>query len=96
MTILGIDFGTSNTVVCRQNPVTGQPETLTFGSLSRSYATAQGRVSVLPSLVFVKGANTLVFGETVRAQRLALAQSERYFQGFKRDLAADFQSPPGF
>lgn len=35
-----------------------------------------------------------MLGEKVRGQRLGLAQPERLFKAFKRDLAADFQAPP--
>jgi molecular chaperone DnaK (HSP70) len=45
-------------------------------------------------MVFVAEPNRLVFGEQVRAQRLGFAHPDRYFRAFKRDLVADFQSPP--
>lgn len=94
MTVVAIDFGTSNTVVCTQDPVTGTPRTLKFDQLSRQFEAPGGPVNVVPSLVFVKGQNQLVFGEQVRTQRLGFAQPERLFQAFKRDLAADYQPPP--
>lgn len=94
MTAIAIDFGTSNTVVCTLDPVTKTPRTLKFDSFSRRFETVGGEVNVVPSLVFVKGDNQLVFGETVRSQRLGFAQPERLFQNFKRDLAADYQPPP--
>lgn len=95
MTTVAIDFGTSNTVVCIQDPVTQTPRTLKFESLSRRFETAEGQVNVVPSLVFVRGDGQLVFGETVRRTclRLGFAQPERLFQAFKRDLAADYQPP---
>ena len=94
MTVIAIDFGTSNTVVCTQDPVTLEPRTLKFDKLSRRFETAAGQVNVLPSLVFVQGANQLVLGEQVRSQRLGFAQPERLFQAFKRDLVAEYR-PPG-
>lgn len=90
---IAIDFGTSNTVVCTQDPVTQTPRTLKFDRLSRRFETVGGQVNVVPSLVFVKENNQLVLGEQVRSQRLGFAQPERLFQTFKRDLAADYQPP---
>jgi molecular chaperone DnaK (HSP70) len=52
-----------------------------------------GQVNVVPTLVFVQGANQLRFGEDVRSQRLGFAQPERIFQAFKRDLVADYRPP---
>jgi molecular chaperone DnaK (HSP70) len=93
MTVIAIDFGTSNTVVCTQDPVTLEPRTLKFDKLSRRFETAGGQVNVVPSLVFVQGANQLVLGEQVRSQRLGFAQPERFFQAFKRDLVAEYRPP---
>lgn len=90
MNTIIIDFGTSNTVVCTTDTITQQPRTLKFDSLSRRF----NQVSVIPSQVFVKSQNNLIFGETVRSQRLGFSQPQRYFQAFKRDLAADFVPPP--
>jgi molecular chaperone DnaK (HSP70) len=93
MTVIAIDFGTSNTVVCTQDPVTLEPRTLKFEKLSRRFETTTGQVNVLPSLVFVRGANQLIFGEQVRQERLGFAQPERLFQAFKRDLVAEYRPP---
>ena len=92
MTVIAIDFGTSNTVVCTQDPVTLEPRTIKFNQ-SRQFETISGQVNVVPSLVFVRGTNQLVYGEEVRSQRLGFAQPERLFQGFKRDLVADYRPP---
>lgn len=94
MTIIAIDFGTSNTVVCTLDPATQTPKTLRFNSISRGFETPSGQVFVVPTLVYVQKENNLVFGEKVRSQRLGYSQPERFFQAFKRDLAADFQPPP--
>lgn len=93
MTIIAIDFGTSNTVVCTQDPVTLEPRTIKFDKLSRRFETAAGQVNVVPSLTFVQGQNQLLFGEQVRSQRLGFAQPERLFQAFKRDLVAEYRPP---
>jgi molecular chaperone DnaK (HSP70) len=93
MTVIAIDFGTSNTVVCTQDPVTLEPRTLKFDKLSRRFETVAGQVNVVPSLAFVQGQNKLLFGEQVRSQRLGFAQPERLFQAFKRDLVAEYRPP---
>jgi len=93
MTVIAIDFGTSNTVVCTQDPVTLEAQTLKFDQLSRRFETSNGAVNVVPSLVFVQGQDKLLFGEQVRVQRLGFAQPERLFQAFKRDLVAEYRSP---
>ncbi|MEG4022613.1 Hsp70 family protein [Microcoleus sp. S13C4] len=99
MTTVAIDFGTSNTVVCILNPDTQTPETLRLGEMSRIFKTNNSsgevrEISVVPTLVFVKNAGELVLGEKVRSQRLGQSQPDRFFKGFKRNLAADFQPPP--
>ena len=99
MTIVAIDFGTSNTVVCILNPDTQTPETLRLGEMSRIFKTKDlsgdvREISVVPTLVFVNKAGELVVGEKVRSQRLGQSQPDRFFKAFKRNLAADFQPPP--
>jgi molecular chaperone DnaK (HSP70) len=93
MAVIAIDFGTSNTVICTQDPVTLEPRTLKFDKLSRRFEMATGQVNVVPSLVFVQGSTQLVFGEQVRQERLGFAQPERLFQAFKRDLVAEYRPP---
>ncbi len=86
-TTLAIDFGTSNTVVCCWDPLQEAPRTLTFPGLSRQPDSA------IPSLVFVKGAGQLLVGESVRSGRWGAVDPQRLFQGFKRELVADFVPP---
>lgn len=87
---LAIDFGTSNTVVAVWDPVQAAPRLLSFPGLSRQ----EQAHSAIPSLVYVKGKNQLLVGETVRAGRWGAVDPQRLFQGFKRELAAEFVPPP--
>jgi molecular chaperone DnaK (HSP70) len=96
---IAIDFGTSNTVVSVLESDTQTPKTLRFPGLSRLFRLTstsgdEADIPVVPSLVFVKESNQLVFGEQVRSHRLGLAQPQRLFKSFKRDLVAEFQPPP--
>jgi molecular chaperone DnaK (HSP70) len=99
MTSIAIDFGTSNTVVSLLEADTQAPKTLRFPAISRLFklTNAQGEtleIPVVPTLVFAKAADRLLVGEQVRSQRLGLAQPQRLFKAFKRDLVADVQPPP--
>lgn len=89
---LAIDFGTSNTVVARWNPVSQTPETLKLPNLST--LTLQNP-PLIPSLVYVEDAQTprLIAGQQVRDRGLDLGQDSRFFQGFKRGIGANI---PGF
>ncbi len=99
MTVVSIDFGTSNTVISILNPDNHSPETLRFGEVSKIFKAKRNNgenieVPVIPTVVFIKKENQIVLGQQVIATRLGLSQPERLFQGFKRELAADFQPPP--
>jgi molecular chaperone DnaK (HSP70) len=97
MTIIAIDFGTSNTIVSILEADTKQIKTIRLPEISRSFETidchSRHNVFVVPTLVFIKEAERLLLGEQVRAERLRLSESNRLFKLFKRDLAADIQSP---
>ncbi len=94
MTVVAIDFGTSNTIVCIEDPLTQAPRTLAFDSISRRFYVGSDPVDVVPTLVFIQATDQILLGEAVRAQRLGAVQPERLFQSFKRDLVADYVPPP--
>ena len=90
MTVIAIDFGTSNTVVSILEPDTQTPKTLRFRSLSRVFSLGDtinkgAEIAVIPSLVYVGNGREIIIGEKVRSQRLGLSQPQRFFRAFKRD-----------
>ncbi|NEP63739.1 MAG: Hsp70 family protein [Symploca sp. SIO2G7] len=93
VTTVAIDFGTSNTVVCTLDNTTQTPKILKLNPISRCFETNNDTTDVVPSLVFVQGAEQFIVGEPVRGQQLGIEQPERLFAAFKRDLAADYRSP---
>ncbi len=99
MTAIAIDFGTSNTVVSLWEVDTQAPQTLRFPGVSRVFRLTKRsgevqEIPVVPTVVFVQDREHLLVGEQVRSQRLGLTQPERLFKAFKRELVADFQTPP--
>ena len=87
---IAIDFGTSNTVITRWNPVTQQPETLSLPGLS-----IQQNLNppLIPSLVYVEEATSVqvLVGQQVRDRGLDLKKDTRFFHSFKRGIGADIQ-----
>ncbi|HLO89429.1 MAG TPA: Hsp70 family protein [Nostocaceae cyanobacterium] len=87
---IAIDFGTSNTVITRWNPVTQQAETLTLPGLS-----IQQNLNppLIPSLVYVEDAaqDKVLVGQQVRDRGLDLKGDARFFRTFKRGIGADIQ-----
>lgn len=101
MTTVAIDFGTSNTVISVIDPQKQVPTSLRFPHISRIFQQKRKdgeivEMPVIPSLVFIQAGHQWILGQQVRAKRLGLRDSEkeRLFKAFKRDLVADFQSPP--
>ena len=87
---IAIDFGTSNTVIARWNPVTQQPETLNIPELSIQ----QGlNPPLIPSLLYVEDAsNSQVFvGQQVRNRGVDVKGDSRFFRSFKRGIGSDIQ-----
>ncbi|MEB3182359.1 MAG: Hsp70 family protein [Nostocaceae cyanobacterium] len=87
---IAIDFGTSNTVIARWNPITQQAETLKIPGLSIQQSL---NPPLIPSLVYVEDAahSQVLVGQQVRDRGLDLVNSERFFRSFKRGIGADIQ-----
>ncbi|MDF5716778.1 MAG: Hsp70 family protein [Rhizonema sp. NSF051] len=87
---IAIDFGTSNTVIARWNPVTQQPETINIPSLSIQQSL---NPPLIPSLVYVEDAaqGQVLLGQQVRDRGLDLKNDPRFFRSFKRGIGANIQ-----
>ena len=85
-----IDFGTSNTVITRWNPATGNPETVQLTGLSQQLA---GSPPLIPSLLYIEDASCgqVTVGQAVRDRGLDLTGDPRFFRGFKRGIGAQIQ-----
>jgi molecular chaperone DnaK (HSP70) len=89
-----IDFGTSNTVIARWNPVTNQAEMVTLPSLTTTMTDRVGQTAPLvPSLVYVENAAQaqVMVGQQIRDRGLDLARDPRFFRNFKRGIGASVQ-----
>ncbi|MBP0028717.1 Hsp70 family protein [Roseofilum sp. Guam] len=87
---IAIDFGTSNTVISRWNPVTQTPEILKVPGYSLQQAP---NPPLIPSLVYVENAESeqVIIGQPVRDRGLDLAQDTRFFSHFKRGIGTPIQ-----
>ena len=101
MTTVAIDFGTSNTVVSVVSNDTRVPESLRIEPIAHTFSQRlkDGNtitIPVIPSLVYIRSHGDWVLGKPVQERRLDLKkeQQDRLFKAFKRELVADFQSPP--
>ncbi|MEM9163848.1 MAG: Hsp70 family protein, partial [Cyanobacteria bacterium P01_F01_bin.4] len=85
--VLAIDFGTSNTVLCRWNSATQSSEILTLEALAQR----PPGPAIIPSLVHVENAqgDEVLIGQPVRDR--GLDGSERCFKNFKRGIGTDIQ-----
>jgi len=85
-----IDFGTSNTVVCRWNAATQQPETLALKDFSLQLAP---NPPLVPSLLYVEDAalGRVWVGQQVRDRGLDLGSDSRFFRNFKRGIGTDIR-----
>lgn len=86
---IAIDFGTSNTVVARWNPVAEAPETVPLPRLSRRDT---GNPPLIPSLIHVEDAarGQVVCGQPVRDRGLD-RPGARFFSQFKRGIGSPVQ-----
>ena len=87
---IAIDFGTSNTVIARWNPVTQQPETLNIPELSIQ----QGlNPPLIPSLLYVEDASRsqVLIGQQVKNRGMDIKGDSRFFRSFKRGVGAEIQ-----
>jgi molecular chaperone DnaK (HSP70) len=85
-----IDFGTSNTVIARWNPVTEKAETIPLQGISAK----QGQnPDLIPSLLYVENApqNQVLVGQQVRDRGLDIQNDPRFFRGFKRGIGTSVQ-----
>jgi molecular chaperone DnaK (HSP70) len=87
---IAIDFGTSNTVIARWNPVTNSAETLTIPGLSVQQSL---NPPLIPSLVYVEDASQgqVLVGQQVRDRGFDLSSEPRFFRSFKRGIGAEIQ-----
>lgn len=87
---IAVDFGTSNTVVARWNPVSQTPETLTLPGLSQVLGNDP---PLVPSLIYVQQPTPagIVAGQGVRDRGLDLATDPRFFRHFKRGIGTPLQ-----
>ncbi|PLZ72829.1 Hsp70 family protein [Fischerella thermalis] len=87
---IAIDFGTSNTVIARWNPVTQESETLNLPGLSVQQSL---NPPLIPSLVYVENATKaqVLVGQQVRDRGLDLKNDPRFFRTFKRGIGTDIQ-----
>lgn len=88
--VYSIDFGTSNTVVARWNPLTQKPETLSLPNLT--YRQGQNP-ALIPSLLYINNANMddVTIGKLVLDQGLDITNDQRFFRNFKRGIGTKMQ-----
>ncbi len=82
---IAIDFGTSNTVVARWDPVSQRPEALILPGLSQQQVP---NYSLIPSLVYFEDSpsSRVLVGQQVRDRALHQGQDPRLFANFKRAI----------
>jgi molecular chaperone DnaK len=79
---LGIDFGTSNTVISLWDTVKRDSRTIQLGDYSQTHETADGTVFTIPSLIHYAGDDKFFYGAEVLQKNLL--NSPRTFQWMKR------------
>ncbi len=87
---IAIDFGTSNTVITRINPITKEGEIVKISGISQKTA---NNPDLIPSLVYVENAetDTVIIGQKVRDKGLDVTNNPRFFRNFKRGIGTEVQ-----
>ncbi len=90
---IAIDFGTTNTVVAKWNPVTNSPETIKFDEISIKHGEMP---PIIPSLLYIEDEELTQFiiGQQVRDKGLDNIYSDRFFSGFKKRISEKYESLP--
>ncbi len=90
MSAIAIDFGTSNTVVARWNPITQVAEIIRLPEISLQ---AEPNPALVPSLVYVVDAARpeLLVGQAVRDRGLDISSDLRFFRSFKRGIGCEVE-----
>ncbi|MEA5511472.1 Hsp70 family protein [Crocosphaera sp. UHCC 0190] len=85
-----IDFGTSNTIITRLNPVTATPEMVKLPGVCQQLG---NNPPLIPSLVYIENAEQaqILVGQKVRDRGLDLSNNPRFFRQFKRGIGANIQ-----
>jgi molecular chaperone DnaK (HSP70) len=85
-----IDFGTSNTVIARWNPISQKPETIALPGTSHRIGQ---NPDLTPSLLYVENAaqGQVLVGQQVRDRGLDIQADPRFFRGFKRGIGTSVQ-----
>jgi molecular chaperone DnaK (HSP70) len=85
-----LDFGTSNTVITRINPVTEQTEIIKLPVFCQQLG---NNPPLIPSLLYVENANDIkiLIGKEVSDRGLKLSNNPRFFSQFKRGIGSNIQ-----
>ncbi len=87
---IAIDFGTSNTVITKFDPLAGTTEVMKLPNIAQRTAINS---ELIPSLVYIKNAqiSDVITGQKVRDQGLDINNNQRFFSNFKRGIGTNIQ-----
>ena len=87
---IAIDFGTTNTVITKFDPIKGTTEVIKLDSIAQKTAINS---ELIPSLVYVKDAQKpeVILGQQVKNKGLDINNDQRFFRNFKRGIGTDIQ-----
>ncbi len=85
-----LDFGTSNTLITRINPVTEQTEIIKLPVFCQQLG---NNPPLIPSLLYVENAHhpKILVGQEVSDRGLKLSNNPRFFSHFKRGIGSNIQ-----